>query len=144
MLTVNLNTMELNDVRAENEPNVRTRTNFPLLGAMGTETTSAVYIELRPGDSLGRHTDSAEEVLLILQGTVEVSVGQEKGRLGQNEMAVVPVMVPHDIRNVGQETARVLGFFGSANIVATFDVNWLPYNTHVIDTAAMSRQAATA
>jgi mannose-6-phosphate isomerase-like protein (cupin superfamily) len=88
---------------------------------------------------LGRHTDSAEESLLILEGAVEVSVGEEKAKLSKGEIAVAPKMAPHDLRNVGKEKARVLGFFGGANnIVATFDEVWLPTNTNVVDTALMA------
>jgi hypothetical protein len=36
----------------------------------------------------------------------------------------------------------VLGFFGSPNIVATFDVKFVPTNTRVIDTAALFAQPA--
>jgi len=110
-----------------------------LLGVMGSKKSAAVYFELQPGDHLGRHTDSAEESLLILAGEVEVSVGEEKGKLAKGEIAVVPVMVPHDLRNIGKETAKVLGFFGGANnIVATFDEVWLPTNSNVVDTARMA------
>jgi hypothetical protein len=43
-----------------------------------------------------------------------VTVGEEKGQISQNQIALVPTMVPHDLRNVGQERAKVLGFFGAA------------------------------
>lgn len=142
MITANLNTIDLFENRGKYTPSQHCRSNFPLLGAMGTETSCAVYFELAPGDHLGQHTDSAEEVLLILAGSVEVSVGEEKGQLSQGELAVVPIMVPHNLRNVGQETAKVLGFFGSPNIVATFDEEWLPADSRVVDTAAMAEPAA--
>lgn len=142
MITANLNNLELHETWTEKDPTQRCRSTFPLAGALGSENSAAVYFELAPGDHLGRHTDSAEEVLLILAGTAEVSVGEEQGRLSQGEMAVVPTMVPHDIRNAGDETVKVLGFFGSPNIVATFDEVWLPDNTRVIDTAAMFAQIA--
>ena len=137
MITANLNKLELHETWTENDPQQHCRSTFPLAEALGAENSTVVYFELAPGDHLGRHTDSAEEVLLILAGTVEVSVGEEKGRLSQGEIALAPEMVPHDLRNVGQETAKVLGFFGSPNIVATFDEEWLPDNTRVIDTAAV-------
>lgn len=137
MITANLHHLELHETWTENDPTQHCRSTFPLVGALGSENSALVYFELAPGDHLGRHTDSAEEVLLILAGAVEVSVGEETGRLSQGEIALVPTMVPHDLRNVGDETAKVLGFFGSPNIVATFDEVWLPDNTRVIDTAAM-------
>lgn len=137
MITVDLNNLELNDARGENHPTIHARATFPLAGALGSENSALVYFELAPGKSLGRHTDSVEEVLLILAGTVDVTVGEEQGRLSQGELALVPTMAPHDLRNVGQETAKVLGFFGSANFVATFDVAFLPDHVRVFDTAKM-------
>lgn len=142
MLTVNLNKLALTEFTGKTNPRQHCRATFPLLGALGTRNSAAVYFELEPGDSLGRHTDSAEESLLILAGEVEVSVGGEEGRLSQGEIAVVPTMVPHDLRNVGNETAKVLGFFGGANnIMATFDEVWLPTNSKVVDTAQMAGQS---
>jgi quercetin dioxygenase-like cupin family protein len=139
MIITNLNKLELFDTWNVDDPAMRCRSAFPLLGAMGTKNSAVVYFELEPGDYLGRHTDSAEEVLLVLAGSVDVAVGDEQGRLSQGEMAVVPEMVPHALYNVGQEKARVIGFFGSANIVATFDKTWQPANSNVVDTAAMTQ-----
>lgn len=139
MLTVNLNKLELTEFTGKTNSRQHCRASFPLLGVMGSKNSAAVYFELQPGDYLGRHTDSAEESLLILAGEVEVSVGEEKGKLAKGEIAVVPMMVPHDLRNIGKETAKVLGFFGGANnIVATFDEVWLPTNSNVVDTAQMA------
>ncbi|MCB9300400.1 MAG: cupin domain-containing protein [Lewinellaceae bacterium] len=136
MITVNLNQLELNEFTAKNDPSQHCRATFPLLGAHGAKQSATVYIELEPGKNLGRHTDSAEELLLVLEGEVEVQVGTEQGRLSKGEIALVPKMVSHDLRNIGDKTAKILGFFGGANnIVATFDEVWLPTNTNVVDTA---------
>jgi quercetin dioxygenase-like cupin family protein len=34
-----------------------------------------VYFELEPGKELGAHTDSAEEIVYIIDGTVEATIG---------------------------------------------------------------------
>jgi quercetin dioxygenase-like cupin family protein len=137
MITIDLNKLELNEARGQNQPAIQAHATFPLAGALGSENSALVYFELEPGKRLGRHTDSVEEILLILAGTVEVSVGEEQGRLSQGQLALVPTMALHDLRNVGQETARVLGFFGSPNFVATFEVPFLPNHVRVFDTAKM-------
>jgi quercetin dioxygenase-like cupin family protein len=82
--------------------------------------TAAVTFELPPGASLGVHSDSAEEVVLVLDGEAEATVGEERAALGPNELAVVPAMVPHDVRNVGDRPLRALGFFPAAAVVSTF------------------------
>ncbi len=136
MKTVNLNQLPLLEFVGKDKPRQHCRATFPLLGADGTRQSATVYFEIEPGDHLGRHTDSAEELLLILEGTVEASIGDETGILSAGEIALVPKMVPHDIRNIGDGTARVLGFFGGANnIIATFDHKWLPTDSNVVDTA---------
>lgn len=135
MVTTNLNSLTLAEFQGKERPELHCRATFPLAEALGTKNSTLVYFELKPGNSLGRHTDSEEELLLILDGEVEVTVGDETDRLAKYEIAVVPKMAPHNLRNVGAGTARVLGFFGSKNIVATFDVKWLPADTNVIDTA---------
>lgn len=141
MTTVNLNALELTEFTGKSDNQQHCRSTFPMLGAHGTQHTATVYFELEPGKKLGRHTDSAEELLFILEGTVEASVGEEKGILTQGELALVPVMVPHDLRNIGTTKAKVLGFFGGANhIVATFDQDWLPIGTNTVSTAQVFAQ----
>jgi quercetin dioxygenase-like cupin family protein len=95
--------------------------DFPIHSLTGAASTAAVLIELEPGGELPRHTDSAEELLIVLQGAAEASVGDETGRLERHQVALVPAMVPHFLRNVGDENLRVLGSFSSSMIVATFE-----------------------
>ena len=141
MITVNLNQLELTEFIAKDNPRQHCKATFPLLGAHGTQKSATVYFELEPGDELGSHTDSAEEILLILEGDVEVTVGQERVSASQGQLVVVPELEPHNIKNVGPGKVRVLGFFGGANhIVATFDRTWWPTESNTVDTAAMTAQ----
>ncbi|MBK8901190.1 MAG: cupin domain-containing protein [Anaerolineaceae bacterium] len=142
MISVDLNNLDLTEFTGKTNPGLHCRATFPLFSAHGSENSATVYFELEPGDALGWHTDSVEELLLILKGDVEVSVGDETGALSAGQMALVPTMVRHNLRNIGSETARVLGFFGSANFVATFEEVWLPTNSNMVDTAAMAAQPA--
>ena len=141
MIKVDLNNLELTELWGTDHVKIHNRSTFPLGGPLGTENSAMVYFELDPGDSLGRHTDSVEEVLLILDGTVEVSVGDEVGTLSQYGSAVVPTMVPHDLRNVGDRTARVIGFFGAPSWVASFDVAFEPGGFKVVDIGDLLSEA---
>lgn len=139
MEKVNLNTLELTEFTGKHNPDQHCRATFPLFGANGTQSTATVYFELDAGDTLGRHTDSAEEILVILEGTVEAEIGEEKGSLTEGEIALVPKMVPHNLSNIGKGKARVLGIFGGANhIVATFDNVWMPVDSNTVDTSKMA------
>ena len=114
MLTVDLNAVELPD----RGPGLRAA--FPISSAEGTAGLAIVWMELVPGGMLSEHTDSAEELLFVVEGEVEASVGSEQGTLRAGEAAVVPALVPHGLRNVSGETARVLGVFASSTNIAVF------------------------
>ena len=97
-----------------------TRVAFPVTSAHGTAALATVWMELAPGGELPEHTDSAEELLLVLDGEVEATVGGESGTLCARELAVVPALAPHGLRNVTDQLARVLGVFASSTNVAVF------------------------
>jgi len=126
MHTVRLSELELAEAGYENDPTMRARENFPFSAATGTKNTAVVYFEVEPGHRLGTHTDSAEEIILLLGGEAEVSVGEDRGRISAGEMALVAAMVPHSLRNVGNETLRVVGFFSSSTVMSTFDQPIVP------------------
>jgi quercetin dioxygenase-like cupin family protein len=108
------------------------RVSFPLHSATGTASTATVLFELDPGAELGVHTDSAEELLVIVQGTAEASVGDEVGRISKHQVALVPPMAPHGLRNVGDDLLRVLGMFSSSTVVSTFEEPFEPGGPHVV------------
>ena len=134
MITERIDQLELMEVWYEDDPTMRLKVNFPFFLGTGTKSTAVVYFEIEPGHRLGTHTDSAEEILLILQGTAEVSLGDEQGQISAGEMALVPAMVPHSLRNVGEETVRVAGFFSSNVVVSTFDQPMMPFGQRVVGT----------
>lgn len=117
MVTLNLDEVQLQENSTAGGP---IRVAFPFHSGSGTASTAAVLFELDAGAELARHTDSAEEVLLVLEGEGEAVVGSESDRLHRGMVAIVPAMVPHSVRNVGEGVLRVLGVFSSATLVATF------------------------
>lgn len=139
MLTVNLNDLPLKETWVDGVPQQHAYSTFPFLGAQENENVSLVYFELQPGEELGSHTDSAEEVLFIIQGKVEVIVGGEKAIVEGPSLALVPTLVPHNLRNVGDVRVKVAGFFPSRYLVATFENEWQPDGAHVIDTAQIEQ-----
>jgi len=141
MQTADLNTMELFDAWYEQDPAMRIRVNFPFFAGTGTESSAVVYFEIEPGHYLGTHTDSAEEIVLILSGTVEASLGEETGRLSTGQAVLIPAMVPHGVRNVGEEMARCVGFFSAAAVESTFDQPIMPFGTQVAGTPATNPTA---
>jgi quercetin dioxygenase-like cupin family protein len=134
MYTANLNTLDLLEAWYENDPRMRSKASFPFSKATGNASSAAVYFEIEPGHYLGTHTDSAEEIVLVLSGTAEASLGDERGTLTAGEAVLIPAMVPHSIRNLGEEKVRCIGFFASATLVSTFDQTLQPLGVNAIPT----------
>jgi quercetin dioxygenase-like cupin family protein len=121
MLTVQLGELELAEYWCEADPTLRGRLGLPMHTGSGAASTAVIYFEHEPGEHHGRHTDSAEEVVLVLEGEAEVEAADERLVLGAGAAALVPANVPHDIGNVGATRLRVVGFFSSAAVVSHFD-----------------------
>ena len=82
MLKVNLEALEkMTNQGEQDEPDRRVTGNFALYSTAGTKSGSVVYFELESGCELGTHTDSAEEIVYIADGTVELSIGNEKNQV---------------------------------------------------------------
>ncbi|WP_227356754.1 cupin domain-containing protein [Haladaptatus salinisoli] len=126
------------DVWQEGDERARLRGYFPLspgtpgAGEVAGESLMMVCIELEPGNYLPTHRDSAEELLHVTAGRVEATVGDETIELAAGEVTVVPVDAPHGLRNVGDETAHVLGIFPSNELTATFEEPLEPFGTDVV------------
>jgi quercetin dioxygenase-like cupin family protein len=117
------------------------RVGFPLSSSAGTASTAVVLLEFEPGGELPVHTDSAEELLLVIEGTAEGSVGDESGRLTAGDIVLVPALAPHGLRNVGDGLLRVVGFFSSSTNVAVFEEP-LPTGDQVVVVGAPQPMAA--
>lgn len=128
-VSFNLNDIELVQGWCDADPHLRARFAFPLHVGAGSSTSGLVYLEVEPGENIGRHWDSAEEVFLVLQGEAELEVGDDRLRLSAGGVAVAPALVPHNVRSVGSDTLKVVGFFPSGAVVARHDDRIEPLGT---------------
>lgn len=94
---------------------------WPVHRDTGAASTATVYFELAPGMRLPRHRDSAEEVLVVLEGEIEAVIGDERALVSAGGLIVVPAMAPHEALNIGGTTARVAGVFSANTIVSVFE-----------------------
>jgi quercetin dioxygenase-like cupin family protein len=137
MLTRDIEGLELMPMWMDGDSNARARFEFPLHAGHGTESTSVVYFEVEPGDYLARHTDSAEEILLVLAGEGVATVGDEEAEVGPGSLAVVPALEPHSVRATGTGTLKVVGFFSAATLQHEFDDPVQPVGlSHLVTPAA--------
>jgi quercetin dioxygenase-like cupin family protein len=134
MVALQLAERDLMDVSSEIDETRNIRVDFPISSLAGAASSSVVYFELEPGEHTGMHTDSAEEIVLILSGTVEAIVGDERGELTEGGLGLVPALVPHDVRNIGDDTVRVVGFFTSNVVVSVFEDALMPIGKRVVGT----------
>lgn len=122
----------------EDDEHARLRGYFPLspgtpnAGELAGEGLTVVSMEIEPGNYLPTHWDSSEELLLVTAGAVEATVGEGTVALSAGECTLVPEMLPHGLRNVGEETARVVGVFPSSELTATFEKPLEPFGTNVV------------
>jgi quercetin dioxygenase-like cupin family protein len=137
MLTAKIPQLKLNEVYLASDPDVaRVAPAFPINVHEGSADSAVVYFELEPGWRLPRHTDSAEEILYIVSGQGEAEAGGEYVDVEAGDLAVIPAMVPHGVRNTGDETLRVVGFFSEARIVSNFEEALQPLGVTEIEMGA--------
>ena len=140
MYVVRLSELDLPKVGYEDDPAAQVNGTFPFSVATGNKSTAAVYFEIEPGNQLPTHTDSSEELLMILEGEAEVTVGDEQARASGGDVALVPSMVPHSLRNVGDENVRVIGFFSGNTTMATFEKPLVPPRRSSRGTTTLRRE----
>lgn len=72
------------------------------------------YVEIAPRRENPRHLHpNCDEVLYVIAGVLEHEVGGDVVRLGAGEALHVPRGVPHQARNAGPDTARVVVAYSS-------------------------------
>jgi quercetin dioxygenase-like cupin family protein len=111
----------------------RTRATFPLVGVPGTERLGMVYFEVEPGNVLGVHTDSQDEIVVVLSGVAEGVVGNERGPVAAGGIVFIPAMAPHGFRNTGADTLRCVGIFAGSDVVSTFEHALQPMGVRAIE-----------
>jgi len=77
------------------------------------------HVTLDPdGGQVPWHNQEQEEVYFIIEGTVEMCLGEERQILTAGQAAYVPPRVFHQATNVGAAAARMLYCYGPAGDVA--------------------------
>jgi quercetin dioxygenase-like cupin family protein len=144
MQAVQIDELDLFEGWSESDADMRVRVSFPFSSGTGTKSTAVVYFEVEPGRHLGTHTDSAEEILLIVSGEGRATIGEQQAPVRAGTLAVVPALVPHSVENTGAETLRVVGFFSSSTVLSVFDEPMAPMGIRYIATPMVQEEAAVA
>jgi quercetin dioxygenase-like cupin family protein len=97
---------------AQPRPAGTTRTDLQRhdLSIPGREVLQA-RVDFAPGASFPRHTHPGEEVIYVLQGTLEYEVAGKLVTLQAGDVLFVPYGVVHAARNVGSDPAVELATY---------------------------------
>ncbi|HVL48836.1 MAG TPA: cupin domain-containing protein [Candidatus Thermoplasmatota archaeon] len=117
---------------SERDPNVDPP-DFRVADVAAAESC-LVYCEVLPGGTVGEHTDSAEEVVVVIEGVLDAWAGDRRTTLQKGDLLVIPAMQPHGLANRGREPARFVGVFVEPRVVNTFAKPLMPFNERVLET----------
>jgi quercetin dioxygenase-like cupin family protein len=94
---------------------------FTLAGTEHGVTCSASLSVLEPGAGAPTHFhNSADEVIIVIEGALDLWVGEERQTVGANHTVSLPAGVPHGFKAVGPGPTRFLAFLPqSGEAVAT-------------------------
>ena len=102
------------------------RLALPISADTGSPNT-VVYLEVDPGKRIPSHTHSSEEIFVVLAGTGVVTAGDERWTASAGALAVAPAFTPHGWENTGEETLKLVGFFGANVLVTEFEAPVAPF-----------------
>ena len=88
---------------------------FHLAGPKQGVKSSLSYSEVAPGAGAPLHTHEDDELIVVLEGTLEVRIEDDVHQVGPDHTVVVPPNVAHGFTSVGSRNARLLGFFPVAD-----------------------------
>lgn len=79
-----------------------------------TERSQTAVMNLSPGqasgDNLEAHTGS-DQVLIVLEGEVLAEVGDERARMREGDVVVIPAGIRHRFQNGGSAPARTVSVY---------------------------------
>jgi quercetin dioxygenase-like cupin family protein len=113
---------DLSDAWVEGEDGARWRSGNGLGPSDGAREGACSLLEVDPGARLARHTDSAEEIVAVVEGEAEVVVDGRAERVPAGGVALVPRDVPHEVRNAGAARLRFVAFYASPEVVTRYEL----------------------
>jgi quercetin dioxygenase-like cupin family protein len=132
MTTIDLRNLELLEVWSKADPLERVSFAFPISADSGATGASLAYAELSPGGAIPPHIDSANEIVLVLEGAVQVEVDGETQTMAPGNLVQITSGSRHRVANTSNGAARIVHFFDQAADTVTFDDPLMPLDTAVI------------
>jgi len=70
-----------------------------------------VRVDFDPGYAAPRHTHPGEEIIYVLEGTLEYEIGGKRVTANRGDALFVPAGVVHSARNIGRGNAAELATY---------------------------------
>ena len=80
------------------------------LSAPGREVIQ-VRVDFAPGAAFGRHKHPGEEIIYVIEGTLEYEIGGKVTRVKAGDVLFVPAGTPHTAKNIGSTNAAELATY---------------------------------
>ena len=87
----------------------------------GVRASGSSILEVDAGHLLPRHTDSAEEVIVVATGVAQLTVGTETAIAREGAIALVPAGVPHEVQNAGDRPLRFWAIYAATDVTTTYE-----------------------
>ena len=88
---------------------------------VGAAASGSSLIEVGPGCRLPRHTDSAEETIVVTAGMAEVRVDGSREQVPAGGIAVVAAEQPHEVHCAGDRTLTFVAVYAAPDVVTGFE-----------------------
>jgi len=121
VILVDPNQLELSEAWQDGDEAARWRSGPGHSPQEGASSSGSSILEVDSGHKLPRHTDSAEEMIVVLEGTAEVTVGEERATLPSGAIAVIPKLLPHEVRNGGKTTLRFAAVYAEPDVITRYE-----------------------
>jgi quercetin dioxygenase-like cupin family protein len=84
--------------------------------AVHVDDITLIIEEIAVGDRIPLHTHPISEVIVIQEGSAEVTLGDDTQQVGPGAVVFVPAGTPHGTQNVGTSPIRLQAMFPSERI----------------------------
>ncbi len=100
----------LDAVRAQQSGSKRTDLQRHDLSAPGREVVQ-VRVDFNPGYAAPMHTHPGEEIIYVIEGTLEYEIGGKKSTVKAGDVLFVPSGTPHTAKNIGSDNGAELATY---------------------------------
>jgi quercetin dioxygenase-like cupin family protein len=121
-----LEELELLEWSVGDDPDAGGRIAMATSAETGAESMT-IILEVDPGKHIPLHTHSAEETIIVLEGSAIATAGEAQGPVSVGSVIVVPAFAKHGFENTGSEMLRLLAFFPAGAVVSWFEAPIAPF-----------------